>query len=123
MSYKSDVQALLDLENRRITAGSTCNVDAMEEIFSDDHVHVHGSGAVDGKRSLIELARRLARHTERAAPEVRIYGDIGILTGPVKLRFDRGQGDEERHFYMTEVAHRSGDKWLFVSIQVTPIAE
>lgn len=122
MSLENDVEAVLRLEMRRMAAGASGDLEELAAVLADDHVHVHGSGRVDTKASLIELARGLRRRTDPRRPDIRLYGDVAVLTGPITIRVDRGSGEEVHHLYATQVARRRDGEWRFVSIQVTPIA-
>lgn len=117
---KDEIEALLALEDRRIAAAVSGEVDDLLEIFAEDHVHVHGSGKTENRAGLVAAAG-LKRYTEPRRPDIRCYGDMAILTGPIILRVDRGEGMERHVMFATQVARRTGGKWQFVSMQVTPI--
>lgn len=86
MSSSDDLEALYRLEARRIAAGAAGDVEELAAILADDHVHVHGSGRVDTKESLIELTRGLRRRTEPRRPQVRLYGCRGHDRSPHAAR-------------------------------------
>lgn len=122
MSSERDLVELYALEERRIAAGASGDIAALTEIFGEDHIHVHGNGRAEDRAGLMRTAAALLRRTEPRRPDIRVYGDFAILTGPLTLSFDRGQGEETAHMYATQVARRIEGEWRFISMQVTRTA-
>ena len=74
----------LKAEDARYSAQTGNDFAAMAQLFADDLVYVHSSGAVDRKDSYVERMRSNAlryRAMRRSDVKVRIYGCVAIITG------------------------------------------
>jgi len=113
---------LVELETRRCEAISAGNIETLKSLLSDDYVHVHMNAAVDDRaRHLAGVAKR-PRTTTRGEIQVRIYGDLAVLTGElVNQMAVPGQEPRVMRAYCHQVAVRQGGAWLFVSTQLTPL--
>lgn len=120
MSRQADEDALYALDQHRISAAAVGDPEALAKAFADDHVHVHASGKVESRAAFVSTICELPRLTDPRRPRIRFYGDdVAVLTGPQTLRMGRNGDGEVHHFSVTQVAHRSGGEWRFVSMQVT----
>ena len=109
---------LLDLEARRCTAISTGDVEQLASLLSDDYLHVHMTGKVDDRAGYLRGIAERPRTTTRGAIEVRVYGELAVLTG--ELTNERPAASTLRA-YCHQVAVRRNGEWRFVSIQLTPL--
>jgi hypothetical protein len=114
MSNETD--AILDLENRRLLAMKESNPDALADLLEEDHVHVMANGAVTDKRGAVESVRNIPREVEPRTPQVRVYGDVAILTGP-QINHERINGEVVIvKLFVTQVVRRTNGVWKFVSM-------
>lgn len=113
--------AVRALEQARLEALERHDVDAVESLLAADLVHVHATGQVENKQDFIAHLRALPRRTARRSLDIRIFGETAVLTGEVVNTLVRpGRTEPESiSMYVTQVAHKRGDDWLFVSFQAT----
>lgn len=132
MTEPTDISAatraeLLDVEDRRRQALVDGAVDELEAMLDDDLVHIHAPGVVHNKAQLLEhlATRRPYLSIDRGALDVRLVGDVAILTGPITNRLrTAGGGERTLSGIATQVLRRDADgEWRFLSFQMTPIAE
>jgi hypothetical protein len=115
-------EEVLHAEDARYAAQMNVDCAAMERIFGDELVYFHSSGVVDTKASWIELLRSGGtrfRSMTRHECQVRIYGEIAIITG--RGTFDvtaRGQ-DVRLEQLFHAVWHRRASGLQLVSWQAT----
>lgn len=55
--------------------------------------------------------------------DVRIYGDVALLTGRTRMTGSYGGKQFKSHYRYTDVYVRRDGKWKVASVQITPIAE
>jgi len=119
--------ALLAVEGRRREALIDGDLAALDELFEDSLVHIHAPGLVHDKAHLLEhvAARRAYLDMWRGELDMRVSGDIAIVTGELTNRM-RASGGGERTLAgpVTQVLHRGDDgQWRYVSFQMTPHGE
>lgn len=118
---------LLDLERRRWSALLAGDLAALDEMFDATLVHVHAPGLVMGKAALLEHVslRKAYLGTERGDLDIRLVGDVAVMTGPIRNRLRTAEGGERTlEGIATQVAVRDdGDRWRFISFQMTPTTE
>lgn len=78
-------QEIARLEDRRISALVAGDADMVESLMADDLVHIHGTGQIDGKAAYIAGLRSkyIFHRIERGEIDIRVYGDVAIVTGPL----------------------------------------
>jgi hypothetical protein len=108
-------EALLQLEQRRCAAIVRADALALENILSEDYVHVHATGDIDDRSGFIAGVLSNPRLVERSNIAVRIYGDVAILIGE---QINRRNGTAARGT-MQQVACTQNGVWRFISAQVT----
>lgn len=118
---------ILAAEARRQAALVAVDLEALADIFDDSLVHIHAAGIRHTKQMLLEHTETRKPYLEitRGDLEIRIAGDVAIMTGDLTNRM-RAPGGGERTLSgpVTQVLHRAGDgRWRFVSFQMTPASE
>ena len=117
-----DEQAeLLELERRRCAAISAGDIEALIALLSADYVHVHMTAAVDDRAGHLQGVAKRPRTTTRGEIQVRIYGELAVLTGELTNQMTVGQEVRAIRAYCHQVAVRRDDAWRFVSMQLTPL--
>ncbi len=83
VSAEQDIQ---DQERRRCAALTAGDVDALAAIVSDDLVHIHGNGHVDGRADyLAGVENKFIFHRiDRGDLDIRVYGDCAVVVGPLE---------------------------------------
>jgi hypothetical protein len=80
-------------------------------------VHRHSTDVVHDKAQMIAHMVANPRRVAERTPRVRVYGDVGLLTGEM-TNVNPMTRDQVRLF-VTQVARRSEDGWRFVSFHAT----
>ena len=118
---------LLAVEERRQQALIAVDLDVLDALFDDTLVHIHAPGLTHDKTQLLEhtATRRAYLDIARGPLNVRVLGDVAVMTGPITNRLRTADGGERTLAGVaTQVLHRDdGGRWRFVSFQMTPYGE
>ncbi|MGC3992819.1 MAG: nuclear transport factor 2 family protein [Propionicimonas sp.] len=118
---------LLAVEQRRQQALVAVDLDVLADLYDDSIVHIHAPGLTHDKTQLLEhvATRRPYLGTTRGELNIRVVGDVAIMTGPLVNRLRSPDGGERTVGGMvTQVLRRCDDgKWRFLSFQMTPNGE
>ena len=78
-------QEIMRLEKRRCEALTSGDVAALGALMADDLVHIHGNGHIDDKAGYLNgVENKYKFHrVERGDLNVRIYGDVVVVIGPL----------------------------------------
>jgi uncharacterized protein (TIGR02246 family) len=118
----SEQTELLALEERRCAAISAGDIEALKSLLSEDYVHVHMNAALDDRAGHLSGVAKRPRTTSRGEIQVRVYGDVAVLTGELTNQMSvPGQEPRAMRAYCHQVAVRRDGVWRFVSIQLTPL--
>jgi len=119
----TDEDRLRALEGRRLRALRAGDAAGLQQLLADDYVHVHGNGLVQDRAAFIAGVLRRPRETMRGDLQVRIYGDLAVITGEQSNTFagSDGAAPTRMSYFATQVAHREADGWRLVSMQTTPL--
>lgn len=120
-------EQLLAVERRRQRALVDGDLETLADLFEDSIVHVHAPGVVQHKAELLEHVevRRPYLEITRGELELRVVGDVAVMTGSLTNRM-RAPGGGERTLSgpVTQVLHRGEDSaWRFISFHMTPFGE
>jgi ketosteroid isomerase-like protein len=99
---------------------------AIESNMADDFRQIDGAGNVESRRSFVEgiVSDRLEIDPYTVEDfEVRLYGDVALLSGRTRMtgRFD-GQPFASHYRYIDIYVRREG-AWKIVSVQITKLSE
>lgn len=85
MSTKAVQKEILLLEKKRCDALVSGDLAVLTALMADDLVHIHGNGALDDKAAYLEGVRAKYKfhHIERGDLNIRVYGDLAIVNGPL----------------------------------------
>lgn len=118
---------LLDAEARRQRALVEVDEAALDDLFDDSLVHIHAPGLTHTKAQLIEhtVTRRAYLEITRGELNLRVAGDVAVMTGRMTNRLrTAGGGERTLDGVATQVLHRDDDgAWRFISFQLTPFGE
>lgn len=129
---KADAQttaALREVEDVRLQALQTADLKTLDDLFDETLVHIHAPGLTHSKQQLLEhvATRRPYLATTRGDLNVRVVGDVAIMTGALVNRLRTKEGGERTlGGVATQVLVRAADAalgWRFVSFQMTPQGE
>lgn len=117
---------LLAAEQSRLEHLVASNYAKLAELLTDDLIHVHASGSVDGKTSFLATIEAQLEFMEmdRGDLEVRIYGDVAVVTGPLKQTVRIKATDEivVVEIFTTQVWRRQSGSWLMSNFHATRTA-
>ncbi|MEL5991805.1 nuclear transport factor 2 family protein [Microbacterium phosphatis] len=118
---------LRDAELRRQRALVDLDLDALDALMDDSLVHIHAPGVTHTKAQLLEhtATRHAYLQVARGELNIRMFGDVAVLTGPITNRLRTAEGGERTLAGVaTQVLRRRADgAWRFVSFQMTPYGE
>ena len=109
----ASLTAIRDLETRRCALISEGDLVGLAELLSDDYLHVHATGRLDGKADAIASFGRAPRRCWRRDLTVRLMGDTAVVVGP-QVNLTPGAA-EEVVLMVTTVVRRSSQGWRLVS--------
>jgi ketosteroid isomerase-like protein len=119
--------AVLEAERRRQQALVAVDIAALDDLFADDLVHIHSTGLVHTKAQLLRHIehRRAFVSVERGPLEIRINGNIAVMTGHMinRMRAQEGGHEVVLDGFVTQVLRDSSDGWKFINFQLTPKRE
>ncbi|ABE36873.1 snoaL-like domain protein [Paraburkholderia xenovorans LB400] len=117
--------AIRALEQARLDALGRHDVDSIERLLAPDLVHVHATGLVENKAEFIAHLRALPRSTDRCTLQVRVFGDVAVLTGKVvnTVVYPGRSEPESIPMFVTQVARLCSGEWLFVSFHATRLPD
>lgn len=116
-------EACMALEQRRQTALVAADIEALDEIFSDDLVHIHSVGLTHDKPALLAhiAAKKGFAAIERGSLKIRALGDdAAVMSGTIcnHMRAPDGTASEMRGM-VTQIVKRTPEGWKFMHFQLT----
>ena len=115
----SEAQQVLRTDEERRLAQLKGDTRLLDRLIADDATLIYGDGTTETKASLlakIRLGTLRWTKTEYDLPQVRIYGEVGIVTG----RARSSTNDGPMHLvYVTRVYARRRTGWRLIASQTT----
>lgn len=123
-----DVSELLkQLESERCKAMVAGDKDRLRQLLHRDLTHVHAKGQVDNFESYFGTGGFKVNYTrvERSDLQVRVLGDVALMTGRQLLEAVRKVGGEQVRIdsRVMQVWVREGETWQQIAFQTTPIGQ
>jgi ketosteroid isomerase-like protein len=113
------IQEIIEAESQRRAALIADDHEAINRLFTDDLVYVHTTGMVHDKTEYLAYARNVVRYlnVERGALEVRVHGDVAVMTGyQINTLQKRGEDTPVRgEGFVTQVWLKGSDGWQMTS--------
>lgn len=108
--------AISTLEAQRCELISQGDIAGLAELLADDYVHVHATGRADDKAATLKSFERSPRDCSRGELNIRVYGNVAVITGPqFNLMRPPGGLPEKIVLNVTTVARRGEEGWRLVS--------
>ncbi len=98
------------------------DANAADRLLADDYVFLQADGNVSNEAQNLAVLRDPAFVCEAFATEdvvVRVYGEVGVITGRAIMRATYGGQDVGGEFLYTDVWARRGGRWQTVVSQAT----
>lgn len=114
-----DVEAINELDRRRVAGCNTGDASLMRSALSDDYVHVHTTGSVENADDYVANAAKGGRTIAPRELDIRVYGDSAVAIGPQVMTIRTPDGERVLNMICTQVAQRFPEGWRFVSLQAT----
>jgi ketosteroid isomerase-like protein len=115
-----------NLNRRWMQAYVERDTEFLERHLAEEYVSTFPDGAVLDKKSEIESLKSGAVTIFSMQPSetnVRIYGEVAIITGQSTIRAKVGGREESGEFRFTDVWTKRDHRWLAVASHVTRIAK
>jgi ketosteroid isomerase-like protein len=116
VSFAADAREEVSNAEKAVAAARAANdASALDRLTADDFIWVRPTGAVSGKKDLLDdlRANRLAKYDFDGEQRIRIYGDTAVVTGARMLHV----GAADRRIMVTNVWVRKDGQWQRVSSQ------
>lgn len=115
-------QDVLALEERRVAATNSADVEALREILHEHYVHIGGAANMLDRDAYLRWVAELRREHRRSNLRVVDQGDVALLVGDLEnhLHFADGPTRVVRALVM-ETAVRENGQWRILSFQITPL--
>jgi ketosteroid isomerase-like protein len=122
--HQEAIAAVLAREAQRREALVSRDIAALENLFTDDLVHVHASGQIDDKPRLIRQVRDgVFRFVDiaRGPLHVRLYDRVAVMTGTMTntLQGKDTSSNVVSQLHVTQVWILTPDGWKQSSFQST----
>jgi len=121
----NDEQAIRKLDEQRIAALTQPDIPALERMMTDDFTYTHSSGQVQTKAEFLgdfKSGKRVFKSLKQEDVQVRVYGNVAIVTGRCTLLGVNGGKDFELPMRFIEVYSRNHGNWQWVTWQSTKLA-
>ncbi|MDH3619891.1 MAG: DUF2007 domain-containing protein [Gammaproteobacteria bacterium] len=120
VSRSSSGQTPIDAQTARLRATIDEDIETLARYLSDDLTYSHNTGWIETKAEYLATVESKTLDYVSAVPrdvEVRIYGDIAVLTGLADMTgLIRGEPVELTIRFL-EVSRRAGDSWQLTAWQ------
>lgn len=116
MSLAGDARDEVSNAEKAVAAARAANdASALDRLTADDFIWVRPTGAVTGKKELLDdlRASRLAKYDFDGEQQIRIFGDTAVVTGARILH----AASADRKIMVTNVWVRKDGQWQRVSSQ------
>jgi ketosteroid isomerase-like protein len=123
---ESAEQSALEFQSARLKAMIDADIDTLERYLADDLTYSHTTGWTETKSEFLSTVESQAIDYVSVTPrdiEVRIYGDIAVITGLSRMQGAVGNRSVSFTIRFLDVSRRVGDSWQLVAWQSVKFAE
>jgi hypothetical protein len=113
--------AVIEAEKARCRALVAADREAMAAIFDAGFTYIHSTGRVDTRQSYLDTLGRMGYlSAAHSGVEVRVIGDVAVITGDLDLVQQPPDAESRPIFFrFIGVWRKDGDRWLAVAHQNT----
>lgn len=119
-------QSALEFQSARFRAMIDADIDSLEDFLADDLSYSHTTGKTETKSAFLSTVESGEVNYVSMTPrdvEVRIYGDIAVITGLSRLQGAVGDRSVSFTIRFLDVSKRVGDSWQLVAWQSVKSSE
>ena len=119
-------QSALDFQSARLKAMIDADIDALEKYLADDLTYSHTTGWTETKSEFLSTVESKTIDYMSVTPrdvEVRIYGDVAVMTGLSGMQGAIGDRPVSFTIRFLDVSKRVGDSWQLVAWQSVRLPE
>ena len=113
-------QSAMEFQLARFAAMVDADTETLEKYLADDLTYTHTTGWIETKTGFLETVRSGKIDYMAMTPsevQVRIYGDIAIMTGLSRMKGAVGDKTVSFTIRFLDVSRRIGDSWQLVAWQ------
>ena len=125
-SSSLSVADVLSAEDDRYEAQIEGDIEALDQLLGKDLIYFHSSTLKDTKDSLIkaiETEKLIYEEMERSESRVRIYGDIGLITGRAQFKVVARGRQKNLDMLFHSIWVMRDQRLQFISWQATPMPD
>ena len=119
-------QRVLEFQSARFKAMVDEDVELLERFLADDLTYAHTTGITETKAEFLSTIASGRIDYLALLPskvDVRVYGDVAVLTGLARLRGAVGDREVDFTLRFLDVSRRVGDNWQLVAWQSVRVLE
>jgi ketosteroid isomerase-like protein len=128
-AFSDDVsveQSALEFQSARFNAMVEEDMEALERFLADDLTYSHTTGWTETKSEFLSTVESRKIDYVSMSPEdleVRVYGDVAVMTGLSKMQGAVGDRKVSFTIRFLDVSRRVGDSWQLVAWQSVRMPE
>lgn len=119
-------KSALDFQSARFTAMIDVDMERLEAFLADDLTYAHTNGWSETKSEFMSTVESGTINYMSVTPrdvEVRIYGDVAVMTGLAEMQGALGDRAVSFTIRFLDVSRRVGDSWQLVAWQSVRLPE
>jgi ketosteroid isomerase-like protein len=119
----ADDQAVRAANDAFTTSAMKSDVAALDKLFADDLVFVHGGGFTETKAVFLDhmkTGKRKIESVEQKNVQVRVYGTTAIVSGTAQIKLVWNGNKLDNAILFSSVWVQQAGKWRMVQYQATP---
>lgn len=119
-------QSALEFQSTRFNAMVEEDIESLEQFLADDLTYSHTTGWTETKSEFLATVESRKIDYVSMSPEdveVRIYGDVAVMTGQSRMQGIVGDRKVCLTIRFLDVSRRAGDSWQLIAWQSVKIPE
>lgn len=119
-------QSALEFQSTRFNAMVEEDIESLEQFLADDLTYSHTTGWTETKSEFLATVESRKIDYVSMSPEdveVRIYGDVAVMTGQSRMQGIVGDRKVSLTIRFLDVSRRAGDSWQLIAWQSVKIPE
>ena len=119
-------QSALEFQSARFTAMVDADIAGLREFLADELTYAHTTGWTETKSEFLSTVESGKIDYISVTPrdvEVRVYGDVAVMTGLARMQGAAGDKPVEFTIRFLDVSRRAGESWQLVAWQSVRLPE